>query len=90
MSLLCGEPVAAATSPTLCAALLAVSSEGAERDRAGVVGDEPMPCKQKLKAGALIWRENVVKVYKILKAGDMLEAELLVQAGCAEAEGAQS
>lgn len=56
MSLLCGEPVAAATSPTLCAALLAVSSEGAERDRAGVVGDEPMPCKQ-----AKGWSSNLAR-----------------------------
>lgn len=55
MSLLCDEAVAAATSPTLCATLLPVSAGGAERGETGVVGDEPMPCKEKLKAGGLIW-----------------------------------
>lgn len=63
------------------------AKEGAERG-AVIVGYGALT-KRSSSLG-LIWRENVIRVNKILKAGDVLTAELLTQPCHARTEGAQT
>lgn len=52
-------------------------------------GMEQMPSEEVLEVGTLIWREIVIKVYKILEAWNVLRAELLAQSCCTSAKGTQ-
>lgn len=74
----------AATSCVLRTSVVAVSEVGSDHDHSG--WSRFLKTQEELKSGSLIWRQNVIKVHRILKAEDVLKAKLLTQSFCTRTE----